>query len=85
MEKTGEIYVTTEEKHCVARWRSVDGSTDVFLCAVDLEAYKRHPHLRKMFVELATEVMLNRERRAGDSMTVRVREPVVETHSRWLL
>ena len=85
MKKTGEIYVTTEEKHCVARWRSVDGSTDVFLCAMDLEAYKRHPHLQKMFTDLATEVMLNREQEAGASLTFRVSEPVVETRSRWIL
>jgi hypothetical protein len=65
MKKTGEFYVTTEAKRCVARWRSVDGSTDVFLCAMDMSTYNKHPHLRKMFVELATEAMLNRERKVA--------------------
>jgi hypothetical protein len=85
MEKTGDIFVTNEKKRCVARWRPVEGSPDVFLCAMDWETYNRHPHLRKMFVELATEAMLNHDREAGASMTFRVREPVVETRSRWVL
>jgi len=67
MEKTGDIYVTTEEKRCVAYWRPVDGSPDVFLCTMDSRTYNKHPHLRKMFVELALEVMLNREQEAGAS------------------
>jgi len=84
MEKTGDIYAASEKGRCVAYWRPVDGSRDVFLCAMDLTVYNRHPHLRKMFVELATEAMLNRECEAGASMTFRVREPVVETRSRWV-
>ena len=84
MEKTGDIYVTNEKGRCVAYWRPVDGSRDVFLCAMDMGTYNKHPHLRKMFVELATEAMLNRECEAGASMTFRVREPVVETRSRWV-
>ena len=84
MKKTGEFYVTTEAKRCVARWRSVDGSTDVFLCAMDMSTYNKHPHLRKMFDELATEAMLNRAQEAGASLTFRIREPVVETRSRWV-
>ena len=84
MEKTGDIFLTTEKKRCLARWRPVDGSRDVFLCAMDWDTYSTHPHLRKMFVELATEAMLNRGREAGASMTFRDREPIVETHSRWV-
>jgi hypothetical protein len=85
MEKTGDIFLTNEKRRCLARWRPVDGSRDVFLCAIDLETYNKHPHIRKMFIELATEVYLNRELEAGASMTFRVREPVVESHSRWVL
>jgi hypothetical protein len=51
---------------------------------MDSDTYSTHPHLQKMFVELATEVVLNRGREAGASMTFRVREPLVETHSRWV-
>src|SRR5215813_4758191 len=65
MEKTGDIYVKGEKGRRVAYWRPVDGSRDVFLCAMDMGTYNKHPHLRKMFVELATEAMLNREREAG--------------------
>jgi hypothetical protein len=32
---------------------------------------RRHPHLRELLVELATEVALNRGRLAGDSVTLR--------------
>ena len=84
MEKTGDIYVTNEKGRCVAYWRPVDGSRDVFLCAMDMGTYNKHPHLRKMFDELATEAMLNREQEAGASLTFRVREPVVEPRSRWI-
>jgi hypothetical protein len=84
MEKTGDIYVTNEKGRCVAYWRPVDGSRDVFLCAMDMGTYNKHPHLRKMFDELATEAMLNRAQEAGASLTFRIREPVVETRSRWV-
>ena len=84
MEKTGDIYVTNEKGRCVAYWRPVDGSRDVFLCAVDSSTCNDHPHLRKMLSELALEIANNRERKVGDSMTFRVREPVLETRSRWM-
>jgi len=48
----------------------------LFLCAVDFKVYDDHPHLRDLFVELASEVALNRERKAGDSVCLRVREPL---------
>ena len=75
MEKTGDIFLTTEKKRCLAWWRPVDGSRDVFLCAMDWDTYSTHPHLRKMFVELATEAMLNRGReapRASSSAIIKV-------------
>jgi hypothetical protein len=50
MTKTGDIYVTNKKGRCVAYWRPVDGSRDVFLCAMDMGTYNDHPHLRKMFV-----------------------------------
>jgi hypothetical protein len=76
MEKTGDIYLTSERGRCVAYWRPVDGSRDVFLCAMGLSVCSSHPHLREMLIELATEIPLNRERAAGDSATFRAREPV---------
>ena len=83
MEKTGDIYLIEEKKRCVAYWRPVDGSPDVFLCAMDSSTYNDHPHLRTMLSELASEIVINREREAGDSVTFRVREPLVESRSRW--
>jgi|SRR6516165_7669449 hypothetical protein len=83
MEKTGDIYLASEKGRCVAYWRPVDGSSDVFLCAMDSSVCNNHPHLREMLIELATEVVLNRGCEAGASMTFRVRAPVVETRSRW--
>jgi hypothetical protein len=82
-EKIGDIFLTHEKERCAAYFRPTDGSSDVFLCAMDLSACSRHPHLRKMLIELASEVALNRMRAAGDSVTFRVREPVVEPRSRW--
>jgi hypothetical protein len=83
MEKTGDIFMRHEKGRCVAYFRPVDGSPDVFLCAIDLNACSSHPHLREMLTELASEVALNRGCKAGASMTFRVREPVVETRARW--
>ena len=83
MEKTGDIYLSHEKGRCVVYWRPVDGSSDLFLCAMDLGVCSSHPHLREMLVELATEVALNRDRAAGNSATFRVREPVVESKARW--
>src|SRR5262249_30516545 len=79
MEKTGDIYVSSEKGRCIAHYRPVDGSRAVFLCAVELSACNDHPHLREMLVELATEVALNREREAGNSMTFRVHEPALRS------
>ena len=84
MEKTGDIYLADEKGRCVAYWRPVDGSRDVFLCAVESSTCRDHPHLRKMLSEFALEIAVNCKRKAGDSVTFRVREPVVETRSRWL-
>jgi hypothetical protein len=38
MEKTGDIYLISEKGRCVAYWHPVDGSRDVFLCAMNLPA-----------------------------------------------
>jgi hypothetical protein len=51
---------------------------------MDSSAYNDHPHLRKMLSDLALEIAVNRERKAGDSMTFRVSEPVVESRARWV-
>jgi hypothetical protein len=84
-EKTGDIFLVREGKRYVTYWRPVNGppGSDVFLCAVNSDAYTNHPHLQKMFVELATEVMLNFGREPGVGMTFRVREPVSESNARF--
>ena len=81
--KIGDVFFREERDRCCAYWRAVDGSSDLFLCAMDLSVCSSHPHLREMFVELATEVALNRDRAAGNSATFRVHEPVVESKARW--
>jgi hypothetical protein len=84
MEKTGDIYLISEKARCVAYWHPVDGWRDAFLCAMDLDACSSHPHLREMFIELSTEVALNRGRQTGDSVTLRVREPLSGSTTRWI-
>jgi len=84
MEKTGDIYLIEEKKRCVAYWRPVDGSPDVFLCAMDSSTYNDHPHLRKMLSELALEIAVNRGRKTGSSVTFRASEPLMESRARWI-
>jgi hypothetical protein len=71
MTKTGDIYLTYVKGRCVAYWRPVDGGREVFLGAVDLKTYRTHPHLRKMFLELAAAVAVNREQPADWPVAVR--------------
>jgi len=80
MEKLGDIYVTSEKKRCVAYYRPVDGAPHVFLCAMESSTFNDHPHLRDLFVELAQEVHMNRTRAKGDSVCLRVREPLVKSY-----
>jgi hypothetical protein len=70
MVKAGDFYLVSKKGRCVAYWRPVDGSRDVFLAAADLSACDRHPHLRKLLIEPACETVINRERKAGDSITM---------------
>ena len=51
---------------------------------MDSSTHNDHPHLRRMLSELALEVAINRERKAGDSLTFRGSEPLVESRARWL-
>jgi hypothetical protein len=81
MKKLGDIYVKGEKGRCVAYYRPADGSPHVFLCATELRSYNNHPHLRDLFVELAHEVHMNRPRAKGDSVCLRVREPLVGTRA----
>jgi hypothetical protein len=69
--KLGDVYLRRNKSRCCAYWRAVDGTSDVFLCSIDLIAYRRHPHLRDLLVELASEVALNLKREAGSSVTLR--------------
>ena len=82
--EAGNIHLISEKGRCVTYRRPVDGSRDVSLCAMDLHAYNDHPHLREMFTELAAEVALNRRRQRGDSVTLRVREPLSGSTARWV-
>jgi hypothetical protein len=67
MEKTGDIYLSDEKGHCVAYWRPADGSSHVALCTMKLSICNDHPHVRDLFVELATEIALNRTRTSTPS------------------
>jgi hypothetical protein len=75
MKKTATVYLGNEKERCVAWLRPVDG-LPVFLCAMEQSTYNDHPHLRDLFVELAQEVYMNRTREKGDSVCLRVREPL---------
>jgi hypothetical protein len=75
MEKTGDIYLASEKGRCVAYWRPADGSPDVVLCAADASACERHPHLRKLLIDLATETLINRDCEAGASITMLAPRP----------
>jgi hypothetical protein len=83
-DKIGDVVLRGAKSRLHAYWRPTDGSRDVFLCAMDSSAYNDHPHLRKMLSDLALEIAVNRERKAGDSMTFRVSEPLVESRAQWL-
>jgi hypothetical protein len=72
-EKVGDIFLAKEGGRCVAYWHPANGSPDAFLCALDLDAYTKHPHLRDLFVELATETALNLQRAAGEGVTLATR------------
>jgi len=71
MEKMGDI--------CVRGVKGRVGSRDVFLCAIEQNTLNNHAHLRDLFVELAQEVCMNRAREKGDSVCLRVREPLVRS------
>jgi hypothetical protein len=47
-----------------------------FLCSISLPVYRKHLHLRTLFVELASEVVMNRGRAPDDAVTLRAREPL---------
>jgi hypothetical protein len=75
-DKLGDIVVVRASKgRAEARWRPVKGR-EAFLCAIDLSVYNKHAHIRSLFVELATEVQMNRECATGDGWCLRVREPL---------
>jgi hypothetical protein len=44
-----------------------------FLCAMDLHTYKTHAHVRELFIELATEVLNNRDCPQGSGVISRQR------------
>ena len=79
MEKLGDICVRSVKGRVVAYWCSLDGSRDVFLCAIEQSTFNNHVHVRDLFAELAQEVFMNRAREKGDSICLRAREPLART------
>jgi hypothetical protein len=69
-----------DKRRCTAYFRPVDGTPEM-LCAIDLSAYTNHPHIRDLFIELATEVAINRDCEPGNSVTLRPRQPLPRTNS----
>jgi hypothetical protein len=74
-DKVGEVYLRGSRTRCDAYWHPTDG-TPVLLCSIDLKAYNSHPHIRNLFIELATEVAINRGRTLDSAVALRVREPL---------
>jgi hypothetical protein len=70
-DKIGDVYLRKDKSRCCAYWRSVDGTPDVFLCAISLKVVSSHLHIRELFIELAGEVALNLKREAGSGVTLR--------------
>jgi len=64
-DKIGDIFLRANNMRVDAYWYPADGTPEVFLCSIAQSAYNDHPHLRELFIELATEVNINRGRRAS--------------------
>jgi hypothetical protein len=75
-DKIGDVYLRSDKSRCHAYWRPADGAPEVFLCSISLPVYNRHPHLRELFIELATDVAINHKRAAGSGVMMRAREPM---------
>ena len=82
-EKTGDIYLTNEKGRCVAYWRPVDGTPDVFLCAAEARTCGDHPHVLQMLTDLACELALNYGRAVDDGVTFRVHAPAPDSKTQW--
>jgi hypothetical protein len=75
-DRIGDVYLRGDKSRCNAYWRAADGTPEVFLCSIGRSVYNRHPHLRELFTELATEVAINHKRAAGSGVMMRAREPM---------
>jgi hypothetical protein len=71
----GEVRLCVDKSRVHAFWQPADGSSRAFLGSIDLATYNNHLHIRTLFIELASEVMINRTRAAGSSIPTRTREP----------
>src|SRR5262249_19774785 len=74
--RLGDILLTDDKSECRAFWRAADGAPDVFLCAINSEAYDKHAQLPELFFNLAGEVAVNLDRPAGSGVTLQ-RSPVM--------
>jgi hypothetical protein len=74
-DKLGELSLRRVGSRIHAYYTLTDGKPQ-YLCSVAQSTYQRHAHVRALFIELATELMLNLERAAGHGVCVRVREPM---------
>jgi len=82
-DKIGDLYLRGKKSRCHAYYRTTDGAPEVFLCSIARSAYNDHPHLRDLFIELATEVMINHKRAAGSGLCIRTREPMLASFRYW--
>jgi hypothetical protein len=73
-DKIGDVVLRGAKSRLHAYWRPTDGTPAVWLCAISRAAYERHPHVRKLFVELASEIQINRDRPPESPVTLLARE-----------
>jgi len=74
-DKIGDLCLRSDKSRCHVYWQPTDGP-EVFLCSINRSVYNDHPHLRDLFIELATEAMINHKRVAGNGLCIRPREPL---------
>jgi hypothetical protein len=75
--KIGDIYLTDDGTQRSAFLRSNDGTSDIFLCAINLGVYERHASIREHFANFVAEVAVNLSRAAGAGLKLQMM-PVVQ-------
>jgi hypothetical protein len=69
-DKIGDVLLRGVKGRCEALWRPTDGTHDVVLCSIDLQAYRDDAQLQKLFIDLAIEAA-----RVAARVVVRLQEP----------